>query len=134
MTHTSTALTALTPSPSTPLSTQQQTFKSSMDAFITTLHTIDVHMKRQIFGLEEAGIIDLSNDRADAADQRQKKAATLSPTAVGTVGNLDVGWLNSRRNRVERDMEAELWRTGREVLEGGKGEGTGAVKGEPMEE
>ncbi|PKS11038.1 hypothetical protein jhhlp_002799 [Lomentospora prolificans] len=134
MVHTDTALTALTPSTQTPLSVQQQTFKSSMDAFITTLHTIDVRMKRQIFGLEEAGIINLSNDRSDASDQRQK--ASLNPTAVGTVGNLDVGWLNSRKNRVEREMEAELWRKGREFLEaGGKGEGEGSVvKGEPMEE
>lgn len=35
----------------------------------------------------------------------------------GGMGKLDIGWLNSRGGRVERDMEAELWGRARAFLE-----------------
>jgi Mediator complex protein len=38
--------------------------------------------------------------------------------ADGGMGKLDIGWLNSRSGRVERDMEAELWEKARTFLEG----------------
>jgi hypothetical protein len=44
------------------------------------------------------------------------------------LGNLDIGWLNSRSGRVERDMEAELWEKARTFLEGlekGRSHGNG---------
>lgn len=97
-----------------------------MDSFVTTLHHVDVHLKRQILGLEEAGIIDLSHDTA-AAQEGEGDKGDVRPTAVGTVGGLDLGWLNSRGDRVERGMEGELWERGRGFLEGvakeKKGEG-----------
>lgn len=130
MHHTSKAMTALSPSgptstsnPEPSTATNRQTFKDSMDAFVTTLHYIDVHLKRQILGLEEAGIIDLSND-ADASRDK----SDVRPTALGTVGGLDMGWLNSRGDRVEREMDGELWQKGRRFLEGVKGEGQAAEK------
>lgn len=126
MSHTSKALTALSPTASpptashpTPTAANRETFKDAVDAFTSTLHFIDVHMKRQILGLEEAGIIDLSNDAEGAADK-----ADVRPTAVGTVGGLDLGWLNSRGDRVERGMEGELWDKGRRFLEGVGAEGS----------
>lgn len=130
MHHTSKAMTALSPSAQTSTSapeastaTNHQTFKDSMDAFVSTLHYVDVHLKRQIFGLEEAGIIDLSNDAEASADK-----SDVRPTAVGTVGGLDMGWLNSRGDRVERGMEGELWEKGRGFLDGVKGEGLAMEK------
>ena len=94
-----------------------------MDAFVSTLHYIDVHLKRQILGLEEAGIIDLSNDAEANAEK-----GDVRPTAVGTVGGLDIGWLNSRGDRVERGMEGELWEKGRGFLERIKREGQAMEK------
>lgn len=107
---------------------------------------MDVHLKRQIWGLEEAGIISLKSSRdaaaadsggpagagssaagaggaaaaatggsADAAGSAVK--TSLEPDAVGKIGGLDVGWLNARSNKVERDMEAELWTGMRKHLE-----------------
>lgn len=72
-----------------------------MDSFLTTLHSVDVRLKRQIWGLEEAGIISLKESRSSEI--------SLEPNGVGDIGNLDVGWLNSRSSKVDRDMEAELW-------------------------
>ncbi|TPX08731.1 uncharacterized protein E0L32_009793 [Thyridium curvatum] len=88
---------------------QTAAFKQSMDAFLLTLHSVDVRLKRQIMGLEEAGIISLKENKGQAS---------LEPNGIGNIGNLDVGWLNSRSNKVERDMEAELWERAKEHLEG----------------
>ena len=128
MNHTSTALNSLTTATSsdstasaeTPAEagarkdSQKEAFKSATDTFLTTLHDIDVKMKRQIFALEEAGIVSLSTGQR--LEQGASKAS-FRPNGMGTVGNLDVGWLNSRGTRVERDMEAELWSRTRLFLE-----------------
>lgn len=128
MSHTATALSALTTSataePSAESSTketldapsQKEAFRSATDSFLTALHSIDVCMKRQVLALEEAGIVNLSNGARQGPSNVVAKAS-LKPNGVGTVGNLDVGWLNSRSSRVERDMEAELWQEARDFLE-----------------
>ncbi|RDA90974.1 hypothetical protein CP533_3090 [Ophiocordyceps camponoti-saundersi (nom. inval.)] len=129
MSHTATALNALTaPEISTATESsddttraaldppaQKQAFRSATDSFLTTLHSIDVRMKRQVLALEEAGIVDLSNVPRQGPSSTSK--ASLKPNGVGTVGNLDVGWLNSRTRGVDRDMEAELWQEAREFLQ-----------------
>lgn len=99
-----------------------------MNAFIATLHSVDVRLKRQIWGLEEAGVITLKGSReekdengtAGTAGGRSEAGAKtkLKPDGVGKIGGLDVGWLNARSSKVERDMEAELWTGMRKHLEG----------------
>ncbi|KAH7152866.1 mediator complex, subunit Med11 [Dactylonectria macrodidyma] len=131
MSHTTAALNALTMPSNLPNATsnppaegnkppldppsQKEAFRTSTDSFLATLHSIDVKMKRQIMALEEAGIVNLSNSQRQ--DHSGPVKASLKPNGVGAVGNLDVGWLNSRGTRVERDMEAELWGKAKTLLE-----------------
>ena len=126
MSHTATALKALTlptnldptTEPSKPLlepEAQNEAFRSSTDSFLTTLHTIDVRLKRQILALEEAEIVNLTNPQRQ--DPNGPVKASLKPNGAGAIGNLDVGWLNSRGPRVERDMESELWAKAKDLLE-----------------
>ncbi|KAG6003083.1 hypothetical protein E4U21_002386 [Claviceps maximensis] len=126
MSQTATSLAALTipPSNSTapgeeaPASdppAQKEAFKSATDSFLTTLHSIDVRMKRQILALEEAGIINLANEPRKGPNGGTK--TSLKPNGLGTVGGLDVGWLNGRSTRVEREMEAELWHEFKDFLQ-----------------
>jgi len=105
---------------------QQAAFQAATEALLATVRHVDVHLKRQIMGLEEAGILDLANERTEA-DAREGEKVSLKPNAVGSVGALDVGWLNSRGEKNERDMEAELWRKGRDVLEKAVNEENGDV-------
>lgn len=42
----------------------------------------------------------------------------------GGMGKLDTGWLNTRSAKVERDMEAEVWKKTRKYMEGVEGMGT----------
>ncbi|KAJ4414852.1 hypothetical protein N0V82_007700 [Gnomoniopsis sp. IMI 355080] len=111
---------------------QTQTFQDTMDNFLTTLHKVDVRMKRQIFGLEEAGILTLDKTKPkddEGVDPAQKP--TIEPNGMGLVGNLDVGWLNSRSNQVELEKEAELWTSARKALENvSRGTGTAGQVGD----
>ncbi|CAK7271767.1 hypothetical protein SEPCBS57363_004791 [Sporothrix epigloea] len=84
-------------------------FKDAMDSFLTTLHAVDVRLKRQIWGLEEAGIISLKESKSSGV--------SLEPNGVGDIGALDIGLLNSASSKVDREMEAELWATMRATLE-----------------
>ncbi|KXJ92916.1 mediator complex, subunit Med11 [Microdochium bolleyi] len=86
-------------------------FQDSMDDFIRTLRVVNTGMKRQIYGLEEANIVTLRKDDAEAqpATTTESRHAPLEPDGDGKIGGLDPGWLNSRSNKVERDMESELW-------------------------
>lgn len=85
-----------------------------MDKFLSILHSVDVRLKRQIWGLEEAGILK-DKPKEDATSGGPKPV--LEPNGLGMLGSLDVGWLNSRSNQVEREMEAELWTGARTHLE-----------------
>lgn len=99
-----------------------QQFKSSMDEFLQTLQQVNVGMKRQIWGLEEAGIISLGKKAANNKDESSETQANnarnrlLEPDGSGKIGGLDVGWLNSRSNKVEKEMEADLWGEAEDIL------------------
>ncbi|EPE07818.1 mediator complex protein [Ophiostoma piceae UAMH 11346] len=88
---------------------QVSAFRDAMDGFLTTLHSVDVRLKRQIWALEEDGIISLK--------EAKTTGGTLEPNGVGDIGKLDVGYLNSRSSKVDRDMESELWLRLRTSLE-----------------
>jgi hypothetical protein len=86
-------------------------FKTSVKEFFSTLHSVDVRTKRQIWGLEEAGIVTLAKEEADedTTKTKTKTSTSLRPDGFGKIGGFDAGWLNSRSSKVERDMELELW-------------------------
>lgn len=87
---------------------------------------MDVGLKRQIYGLEEANIIpaDVAKKGKDSqggntmGGMRPKAAPAEQAAGEGGMGKLDIGWLNSRSGRVGRDMEAELWEKAKVFLEG----------------
>ncbi|KAH8888816.1 hypothetical protein GQ53DRAFT_748721 [Thozetella sp. PMI_491] len=100
-----------------------------MDAVMVMLHSVDTRLKRQIYGLEEAGIITLPTaaQRAEegtnapggtGAPGAEVIKASLKPNGVGKIGTLDVGILNANNSRMERNMESELWSRAREHLDG----------------
>ncbi|KAI1114264.1 mediator complex, subunit Med11 [Nemania sp. NC0429] len=99
-------------------------YKESMDEFMKTLRSVNVGMKRQIWGLEEAGIITLGKKEISTIIQEggevqanPARTGLLEPDGNGKIGGLDVGWLNSRSNKVEKDMEADLWREASDTLQ-----------------
>ena len=80
--------------------------------YFILLSSVDVNIRRQIYALEEAKII-------TAADSASKEGSAKERAAVeesGNLGGLDVGWLNSRNDKVGKEMEAELWEKARSLL------------------
>ncbi|PQE32680.1 mediator subunit Med11 protein [Rutstroemia sp. NJR-2017a WRK4] len=105
---------------------RRQAFEAASNAYLRTLQSVDVRLRRQILGLEEADIIPA--DKIKTKAKGRPVGGPVAPgqpsgnkadevTVDGGMGNLDIGWLNSRSGRVGRDMEAELWAKSRKFLE-----------------
>jgi len=83
--------------------------------------------------LEEADIIPADKAKVKGKEKEGKDLPAMGGVKVGGnvveaaaseggMGKLDIGWLNSRSGRVERDMEGELWEKAKKFLEGEKGD------------
>lgn len=102
---------------------RKTTFEDNSSAFLTAIQSGSAHLHRQAYALEEAGIIAAEAPTlSSAAQQRQQSPSgavgrgapgasqQAEPERItnGGLGNLDVGWLNSRGNKVGAEKEAEL--------------------------
>ena len=104
---------------------QKDVFQTATSQYFTLLSSVDVNIRRQIYALEEADILP-----AEAISKELPTSLAVSPAAQinppnasssriggktgglitgGGLGNLDVGWLNSRNDNVGKEMNAELW-------------------------
>jgi len=127
------------------LHAHKQAFTKHATAYFTHLQSIMARLRRQAYALEEAGIIAAeaptlsttsslepsSNSRSQpgqgagvrrgplntAQGQRQPVEESERITNGG-LGSLDVGYLNSRGNKVGMEKEAELMAEARTMLEG----------------
>ena len=106
---------------------QKHAFSLAASKYFAILSSLDVRLRRQIYALEEAQVLpadvpaeDQSTKGHDTRDVSMSGGITSAPTSKqrsegkgricgGGLGNLDVGWLNSRNDRVGKGMEAEIW-------------------------
>ncbi|MCJ1420713.1 hypothetical protein MMC32_007072 [Xylographa parallela] len=108
-----------------PTSVEQQksSFTAATSQYFSLLSSIDVRLRRQVYALEEADIIP-----AEAASKESQGSQSVSgnpsqaskdrtSTQSSGLGNLDIGWLNSRNDKVGKEMEAELWKQARDLVE-----------------
>ncbi|KAI9668701.1 MAG: hypothetical protein M1829_005314 [Trizodia sp. TS-e1964] len=120
------------PSSSESLQKHKEVFKGAVSSYFSLLDSINAQTRRQIYALEEADIIPADVATTTGSVMPAALAAMSGAAATGepggieakdpsvclaSLGNLDVGWLNSRGNAVENDMEAEIWSKIRKVLE-----------------
>ncbi|KAL1956315.1 hypothetical protein VTO42DRAFT_7398 [Malbranchea cinnamomea] len=102
------ALTEAPPPSSSPdegaLEAHKRAFKQASAQYFALLSSIDVRLRRQVYALEEAGII-----------QPDSGEGTTGQT-TGGVNQLDISWLNSRKDTVSKDKEAELWANARKFV------------------
>ncbi|PLN77908.1 mediator complex protein-domain-containing protein [Aspergillus taichungensis] len=89
-------------------------FKEATAQYFALLSSIDVRLRRQAYALEEAAILppELSDGGGVAGG-----AAGGAAVAAGAANPLDISWLNSRKDTVGKDKEAELWAAAREFVE-----------------
>lgn len=113
----------------------RQAFEQHTNAYMSHIQAVSARLKRQIYALEEAGIIP-ATAKDEETPMPQTNAArrtaptvsglmttappkddALAPITNGGLGRFDVGWLNSRRDDVGKQKEAELWAEARSHLE-----------------
>ncbi|EZF34085.1 hypothetical protein TMEN_9804 [Trichophyton mentagrophytes] len=92
------------------LDSRKKAFKSACSQYFALVSSVDVKLRRQVYALEEASIIraepTISFKAGDSMVAGAGATAQLSP---GTVNPLETSWLNSRKDTVGKDKEAELW-------------------------
>ncbi|EEH16124.2 hypothetical protein PABG_06211 [Paracoccidioides brasiliensis Pb03] len=88
------------------LESHQAAFKAASSQYFALLSSIDVRLRRQVYALEEASII-----RPDSAETAGGGGGgtTFTVSTSGGINPLDTSWLNSRKDTVGKDKEAELW-------------------------
>lgn len=107
----------------------KKAFAQHTTDFFEGLQGIVARLRRQAYALEEAGII-TPDTLGLGSVQPRVAAATTAPNGRGGasqpevenvknggLGNFDVGWLNSRGNKVGREKEKELVIEAKELLE-----------------
>ena len=109
-------------------------FATAASQYFNTLSSIDLRLRRQINALEEAHIISAEattenipntfisqpthvTTPSSNAGQTKQGRLRKGPKSSGGLGSLDVGWLNSRNDKVGMEMEAELWERARQLVE-----------------
>ncbi|OOQ85914.1 hypothetical protein PEBR_23083 [Penicillium brasilianum] len=112
------ALTNTKPDSETPtdgtLESHKAQFKEATAKYFSLLSSIDVRLRRQVYALEEASLStpDMATKPGDAAG-----AGAVGAAGSGSGNPLDVSWLNSRKDTVGKDKEAELWAAARSFVE-----------------
>lgn len=114
------------------LDARKQAFEGHVNDYYNNLQAVIAKLRRQTYALEEAGIIAAEAPvLSSARDPRQSAASTGAngrPAAHqppnegdkitnGGLGSLDIGYLNSRGNKVGAEKEAELIQEAKALLE-----------------
>lgn len=98
----------------TPLDAHKTVFRANTTTFFTLVKQLGDTLKEQAAALEEAGIIPAEAPRFGVSDG----ASAAGEVTNGGLGDLDVGWLNSRRDEVGKRKYMELMKEVRRELEG----------------
>ncbi|KIW29127.1 uncharacterized protein PV07_04964 [Cladophialophora immunda] len=96
-------------------SSARAAFSAAAESYFSTLSSIEVRLRRQVYALEEADLIRPGDDR----DTRRGRAmgGDNNLTRVGG-GPLDPSWLNARASdRVEAGMKQELLTQAKQFVE-----------------
>ena len=98
------------------LESRKAQFRQATNQYFALLSSVDVRLRRQVYALEEASVLapDSSSRPSDALGTG---AGGTVVSSTGTPNALDISWLNSRKDTVGKDKEAELWAAARQFVE-----------------
>lgn len=122
----------MTDNASDSIEAHKEAFIENSKAYFTSIQSVFARLRRQAYALEEAGIVEgeesklgtaipRSTTRVAEVDQRGMPGGApkqeTDRITNGGLGKFDVGWLNSRGNKVGEEKEAELVQEAKELLE-----------------
>ena len=92
---------------------QEAKFQESSRTYFATLSSIEVGLKRQVYALEEAGLIQPGEER----DNKKARAIIDRRDDGGGHGPLDSSWLNARAdNGVQDGLERQILAEAKQFL------------------
>ncbi|KAF3484110.1 uncharacterized protein GIQ15_03434 [Arthroderma uncinatum] len=92
------------------LEARKKAFKTACSQYFALVSSVDVKLRRQVYALEEASIIRAeSTVPVKTGDGMVGGTGATAQSSSGTVNPLETSWLNSRKDTVGKDKEAELW-------------------------
>lgn len=95
----------------TSLDSHKSRFKEATSQYFALLSSIDVRLRRQVYALEEASVL------APDSASRTGEGGAAGGGGAGAANPLDISWLNSRKDTVGKDKEAELWAAAKGFVE-----------------
>ncbi|EPS28101.1 hypothetical protein PDE_03047 [Penicillium oxalicum 114-2] len=99
------------------LDSHKAQFKEAVSKYFALLSSVDVRLRRQIYALEEDSLgQELAGKPGDPNGAGVGAAGSIG-AGSGAVNLLDISWLNSRKDTVGMDKEAELWAAARGFVE-----------------
>ncbi|KAL9623791.1 MAG: hypothetical protein Q9160_002022 [Pyrenula sp. 1 TL-2023] len=107
------------------LEEHQTIFSDAVSKYFTLLSTVDVQLRRQIYALQEAGLVsDASTQDSQGAlgsgAVRDQNSTMPIRDLLGETSPLDISWLNSRNDSVGRAIRQELWKELEHALDEGR--------------
>ncbi|KAF3393803.1 hypothetical protein F1880_004905 [Penicillium rolfsii] len=99
------------------LESHKALFKEATAKYFSLLSSIDVRLRRQVYALEEASLSPDMGSKAGDASGAGAGAVGAVGAGAGATNPLDISWLNSRKDTVGKDKEAELWAAARGFVE-----------------
>lgn len=111
------------------LEEHQTVFTDAVSQYFTLLSSVDVQLRRQIYALQEAGLVsDASTQDSQGASgsgvARDQNPTTPIRDLLGETSPLDISWLNSRNDSVGRVLRQELWKELKQALDEGQDTGS----------
>jgi hypothetical protein len=104
------------PAPDGSLDSHKTRFKEATAQYFALLSSIDVRLRRQVYALEEASLVGRETPSRAGESKTGRNDAGAGP-GTGAENPLDISWLNSRKDTVGKDKEAELWAAARSFVE-----------------
>lgn len=109
------------------LDARKEAFQQNAGEYYTLLQSVIARLRRQAYALEEAGIISADANTISNITVKKPQPPPAPPGTKpidhseritnGGLGNHDIGWLNSRGNKVGADKERELVEDAKKLLE-----------------
>lgn len=96
------------------LESHKTQFRDATSQYFSLLSSIDVRLRRQVYALEEASLL-VPESTSQTGDTTGTSGAAAAVAAAANP--LDISWLNSRKDTVGKDKEAELWAAARQYVE-----------------
>lgn len=97
------------------LDSHKSRFKEASAQYFALLSSVDVYLRRQVYALDESSLVE--PEKGSRAGDTKAARNEAAASKLRASNSLDISRLNSRKDTVGKDKEAELWAAARGFVE-----------------